>query len=69
MGVKQSAYREECRNCVGNKNGECTVLETTSWMRPDYVCSFKKTQEQMDKDAELLKRRIKEGIVSERYGY
>ena len=70
MGLKQSAYREECRTCVANRNGECTALSYTSWMMPNYVCSFAKTKEQMEKDAALLKRRIKEGkIDKEKYGY
>ena len=70
MGVRNTAYREECRGCVGNKDGMCRILETTSWMRPDYVCSFRKTAEQMKKDEELLKKRIAIGKVdTEKYGY
>lgn len=70
MAISTSAHRDECRKCVNNRNGQCKALIDTSWMSPDYVCSFSITAEQIKKDEQLLKRKIAEGKVdTKKYGY
>lgn len=58
------ADKEDCRKCVANIGGRCKTLVDTTWIIKN--CPFATTEEQLQRDRELLEKAISEGRICQK---